>query len=323
MEELFSGQSYRVWADLQNDGPAVVCFDPWYNRQDPERPAFGLRYFSTNNINVVAVKSHGNHWYQHAEMDEVVDRINERLGSRQRVGYGSSMGGYGALNFSERLSLDRVLLFAPQFSADIRTVPWERRWQSEQDTLACRYDAVAQIAPVGGYIFFDPHNRNDQRHADLIRQRHPLTPIKMPFSGHHALDWFSQNRTISALIRSLVFDGTREREAIRARRQDRAKVATYWLNLSAHLWAKGRMGKALQAARRGAACEKGDMIFARHTYAMCLYATGETEAASAIWQAALANPEEANRQRWLLRQSIADHGWEELRSAFLEPAASA
>lgn len=323
MEEMFSGQSYRVWADIGHDGPAVVCFDPWYNKPDPDRAAFGLRYFSTNNINVVSIKSHGNHWYQHAEMDEVIDRINQRLAGRQRVGYGSSMGGYGALNFSERLGLSRVLLFAPQSSCDVREVPWERRWEVEQDTLVTRYDRISQIAPVPGYLFFDPHNRNDRRHADRILERHPVTPIKMPFSGHHALDWFSQNRTISQLIKSVVFDATREKDAIHARRQDRIKVATYWLNLSGHLRGKGKLTQALLAAKQGTECEKGDLILARHNYAVCLYASGEVAAATDIWNAVLDNPEQAHRQRWLIRQAIADNGWQELRSAFIEPAEAA
>ena len=318
MEELFSGDAYRVWSSIQDDGPAVICFDPWYNRQDPERPAFGLRFFSTNNINVVAIKSHGNHWYQHAEMDTVIDRIQARLGNRQRVGYGSSMGAYGALNFSERLGLSRVLLFGAQSSADMTKVPWERRWHQEQGALSWRYDAVDEIAPMRGYLFFDPFNENDRKHAERILGHHPLTPIKMPFAGHHALDWFSQNRTIGPLIKSLVFEGGREKEAIRARRQDRAKVATYWLNLSGHLGRTNRAALALQAAGRGAACERGDLILARHTYAASLYANGETEAAHSIWRAALENGEQATRQRWLLRQSIADHGWQELRSTYVD-----
>ncbi|MBN9027324.1 MAG: hypothetical protein J0H20_17415 [Rhizobiales bacterium] len=317
MEELFSGRSYGVSADIRADGPVVVCFDPWINKPDPDRAPFGLRYFSTNNINVLSVKSHGNHWYQHEEMDEVVDRINQRLLGRDRVGYGSSMGGYAAVNFSERLSLSRVLLFSPQYSPDLKRVPWENRWQ-EQESLACRYDVVSEIAPVPGYLFFDPHNRNDQRHVDLITQRHPLTTIKMPFAGHHVLDWFGQNRTISQLIKSLVFDPTRERDAIRTRRLDRARIATYWLNLSAHYAARGRPEKAMQAAQRGTECDRGDVILARHTYASCLYADGQAEAAKRIWRAALDNPEEAGRQHFLLRQSIVDQGWPELRAALLD-----
>lgn len=322
MEELYSGRYYQVRAAIRDDGPTVVCFDPWSNVLDPERPPFGLRYFSTNNINVVAIKSHGNHWYQHDEMDAAIERINERLAGRQRVGYGSSMGGYGALNFSERLSLSRVLLFAPQFSADLGRLPWERRWHKEQEPLAWRYDAVAQIAPVPGYIFYDPFNANDRKHAGLITERHPLTPIKMPFSGHHALDWFSQNKTISLLIKSLVFDGARQRDAIQARRRDRANVATYWLNLSAHYLGKDRPLLALEAAKRGSECERGDVMLARHSYAVNLYAHGDPEAAKVIWRSALDNPQLAHRQRWLLGQAVGQHGWQELRAEFLEANAA-
>ena len=324
MEEIFSGNFYQVQAEIQNDGPTVVCFDPWSNILDPDRAPFGLRYFSTNNINVVAIKSHGNHWYQHDEMNSVVERINQRLAGRQRVGYGSSMGAYGAINFSERLSLSRVLLFAPQYSPDMTRLPWEQRWQAEQTDLVCRYDVVSEIAPVGGgYIFYDPFNPNDKKHADLITQRHPLTPIKMPFSGHHALDWFGQNRTISRLIKSMVFDSGREGEAIRDRRLDRPKIATYWLNLSAHYLAKNRPMLALQAAKRGTECEKGDLFLARHTYATCLYSGGEPEAAKRIWRSAMDNPHETSRQRWLLGQSVVQHGWQELRAEFLETKAVA
>jgi len=324
MEELYSGQFYQVQAEIQGDGPVVICFDPWSNIVDPDRPPFGLRYFSTNRINVVAIKSHGNHWYQREEMDGVIDRIHHRLAGRYRVGYGSSMGAYGAINFSERLSLSRVLLFAPQFSPDMTRLPWEQRWQAEQTDLVCRYDVVSEIAPVGGgYIFYDPFNRNDKRHADLITARHPLTPVKMPFSGHHALDWFGQNKTISRLIKSMVFDAGREGDAIRDRRLDRRNISTYWLNLSAHYLGKGRPVPALQAARRGTECERGDLMLARHTYATCLYAGGEREAARRIWRSAFDNPQEASRQRWLLGQSIVQNGWQELRGEFLETKAAA
>ncbi|WP_018183749.1 hypothetical protein [Kaistia granuli] len=324
MEELYSGRSYQVQAALADDGPVVVCFDPWSNVLDPDRPPFGLRYFSTNNVNVVSIKSHGNHWYQHDEMDDVIERINQRLAGRQRVGYGSSMGAYGAINFSERLSLSRVLLFAPQFSPDMARFPWEQRWQADQTGLVCRYDVVSQIAPVaGGYIFYDPFNGNDRKHADLITARHPLTPVKMPFSGHHTLDWFGQNKTISRLIKLMVFDSGRECEAIRYRRLDRQNISTYWLNLSAHYLSKDKPALALQAAQRGTECERGDLMLARHTYATCLYASGAGSEAKRIWRSALDNPQEATRQRWLLGQSIFQQGWQELRGEFLEQNAPA
>ena len=316
MEEIFSGDFYQVQAKITSDGPTAICFDPWLNKQDPARPPFGLRYFSSNNINVVSVKSHGNHWYQFAEMDEVIARINRRVTSRQRVGYGSSMGGYAAINFSERLSLTSVLLFAPQFSPDLAKVPWENRWR-EQEDLECRYDVVSEIAPIGGYIFFDPYNLNDRKHAALITQRHPLTPIKMPFSGHHALDWFGQNKTISQLIKSVIFDPGRQADAIHDRRRDRDKIANYWFNLSAHCLGKGRPVMALRAARRGLECERGDLVLARHSYAVCLYATGALEEAQLIWRTALANPAEMARQRFLLGQAIDQYGWKELRNALL------
>jgi hypothetical protein len=99
----------------------------------------------------------------------------------ERVGYGSSLGGYGVSVFSETLNLDRVLLLNPISTLRHSLVPWEARFLRQQklDWNSGLHDGAE--ANCQGYIVYDPLFNIDKQHAQRYSN---LTPLKLYGVGH-------------------------------------------------------------------------------------------------------------------------------------------
>ncbi|MGF1446449.1 MAG: tetratricopeptide repeat protein [Pikeienuella sp.] len=99
---------------------------------------FGTEAFLGEGCDVLAVRCSQNLWFQDllAAGDLARSVAPALLGYRTRTGYGSSMGGYGALALAGPLGLDRVLAIAPQADLDL---PGESRWRQQLATITARF----------------------------------------------------------------------------------------------------------------------------------------------------------------------------------------
>jgi alpha-beta hydrolase superfamily lysophospholipase len=245
---IFEGQSYRVHSSIPTDGPVVICFAPWRPPAANLRP-FGLDIMLQSKRNVIAIEAFKNDWYYTREFDAALAAIDAAAGDRFRIGYGSSMGAYAALNFSRRLNIGRVVLFSPQISLDPQKAPWETRWESERAGLVFRNDAIHEVPPAKGYLVVDPHEPNDRKHAEAIMSHHPdLELIPVPFAGHFALNWFAQNKTIREVVFAMLFADDAAPVVRRLRRRGRSDIPVYWAYLSRAYRKRGRHQHAKRAA---------------------------------------------------------------------------
>jgi SAM-dependent methyltransferase len=190
MTVLFSGKRYLVrYNRIDDSALTVVAFDP---AVESPSPMLGGEFFAESflrhqGINALGVKSAANDWFQHAEMDEVIAVIRAAVPSGQLIGYGASMGGYAAINFSADIGLSSVIAIAPQFSPDPAKVPFDDRWPELRQGYAFARDHVARIPRLTcGYIICDPFTE-DGAHARLIAAHHDLVCVPVTFSGHGAL----------------------------------------------------------------------------------------------------------------------------------------
>lgn len=124
-------------------------------------------------------------WYPREEMLQVSEALSPWLNQfNRRLGYGFSMGGYGALAHSEILGLTDILAFGPQWSIDPQKVSsFDRRYignftpQNKGMELSVKED-------INTFLVYDPLNREDFEHVQRIDPRRACKHIKV-YGGSH------------------------------------------------------------------------------------------------------------------------------------------
>jgi tetratricopeptide (TPR) repeat protein len=214
-----------------------------------EGAGYATDFMLHHGFDVVAIKSARNVWYQNLS-HEILKSINRFIGDSginysKRVAYGSSMGGYAAIQFSRALNIDVVLALSPQFEIDGAD---DKRWANaaakitfahriNQDTLSnqCKY-----------FVAYDP-NTADELHVQKLRRFLPpsqLIEIKTPFSGHPSAYFLAETHILHGLVLDAFRGEYASNPLIRSRRH---QSKTYLLELSRALLAKDKPRSALLA----------------------------------------------------------------------------
>lgn len=187
------------------DGPrdrVVVTFDTWRDASERRYPVpYAGTFLARRGIPHIHVFANWNHWYQVEDMDVAVDVISaETAGFDERIVYGSSMGGFGALQFGGRLGATQVVAIAPQFSMDRRKVPQERRFSDDVRYLRARSerrvpglppgaefihdDIRAAVLPARTVVVYDPLHPVESEHVRRIAEYHPIARVHVRGSDH-------------------------------------------------------------------------------------------------------------------------------------------
>ena len=127
-------------------------------------------------------------------------RIEEHA---ERITYGFSMGGYGAIRHAHLLGADTTIAFSPQWTIE----PEKLAGVSQPFATHYREDKHAGMEltsfPTSGrlYLFYDPHEKHDAWHATRIMEHIPQTVlIAMPYVGHESVRPFASTPMMAALI---------------------------------------------------------------------------------------------------------------------------
>jgi len=139
---------------------------------------------------VISISESNNHSYQDLTETQITQISSfvemTRKNYKKVVGHGSSMGGFAAILFSNRLKLDEVLAFSPYY--DIR-FPWEPRWAgvakeikewNNSMTPECIYDGCKYL------FYYDPKDL-DLIHINYYKsiiKPENLLEGKITYSGH-------------------------------------------------------------------------------------------------------------------------------------------
>ena len=191
---------------LPSNLPTCVTFSALSNSKPTgeARSGFAENFFATRQIPAIHFISKRNHWWHVPEMSEFVQKAKELLAPCERaVGYGVSMGAYGCLRFASDLGLDAVAAFSPQYSADPRIVPWEKRWLIHRSKIKFQEVEMSFDKKCEVLIFYDPLSL-DGPHVDLLMKRNTVFPIKIPGQGHHLLKYLQARGVLSEIIFGIV-----------------------------------------------------------------------------------------------------------------------
>jgi hypothetical protein len=225
-----------------------VSFDHW--RKDrtgfpvmpPVATALAMGYAS------LAVTSAANDWFLNPDLFALRDVLAQLAAGYLVVhASGFSMGGYGALLFSQALRLDYVAMFAPQVSIRTEVAPFERRWRAEAGVLdpglAAAADRLVAQARGGlrGVIVYDPYYAPAEAlHAKAIQAIAPgIALAPMPFSRHPPTAVIMAARRFSEVQRAMI-DGTLTAAAMRRlHRAERENCPDYINGMLAAIRARG------------------------------------------------------------------------------------
>jgi hypothetical protein len=161
-------------------------------------------------------------WFPADDMAALVPFLNQHLGDHfpERITFGFSQGGYGAIKYSQVLKASRTIAFSPQFSIDPRIVESDRFSRYFSTNLHVGMSIERGDCTCPGYIFYDPYEADDQAQFSLISSKVVLTNIEVPFVGHGTrLLFATPERLIQVLRASLRGDLVFLRKLVAATRR--------------------------------------------------------------------------------------------------------
>jgi tetratricopeptide (TPR) repeat protein len=189
----------------------VITFQSFIDAHEPQPRGFGEDFLAAAGFDAIHVSSHGNAWYQYADMPAALAAIDAAAGGAMRVTYGLSMGAYAAIRFAPALRAERVVAISPQFSIDRRLAPFETRWAEFSDSIAFVCDWPSQNAidtqanGIEVAAVYDPHDL-DRRHVALIERRLPVRHVLVPYGGHPVTALLQEAGMLSGLVLDLLHD---------------------------------------------------------------------------------------------------------------------
>lgn len=284
----------------------AVTFSHWAppGRLSLTGPGYSGWFLLENGYDLVAFKANRNWWFQDlddadfARVNAIVDLSDRRYATR--VGYGSSMGAYAALQFARPLRLDRVLALSPQFAL---SQPWDTRWHDEMALVEIRHRLTPDaVAPGCAYfICFDPIDRDRfhvRRYAEILPVDR-LTLYPVPYAGHPAAEMLNEGGVLKAVALGILDEG--RPPGRRLIRDARRRSERYLHLLSLHCWRRRKHAWALAAIDRAIALAPDRAALHGHRSAVLDSLGRPAEAIDAARQAAALSPREASRHAHLSR----------------------
>lgn len=171
-------------------------------------PSDGVRFAADRALGKLGLPALGivcrrNNWFPahaFADLSERLQRVCQRFS--KRVGYGFSMGAYGAIKYSRELDLTSTLSFSPQWSIDPSQAPWETRY-SKHFTESNRGMEISSSDCSGNImLFLDDMLDRDLKHVQQIERAYPCQRITMRYCGHDTLPVVASTETIGSLLRA-------------------------------------------------------------------------------------------------------------------------
>lgn len=187
---------------------AVITFFTYASVEESLRnvDGFGEAFFANKNYPALHFINYQNHWWSFDHVDNFLEIGKTALErTAQKIGYGSSMGAYAALRFSKDLNFDKVLGFSPQFSINPTLVPFEHRWQRQQQqfgavSVPCTISEQTECHLVIG------NDLSDLRHLKLILDTNPDVRISahcISAGGHLSLKSYQDAQILRELLSEL------------------------------------------------------------------------------------------------------------------------
>ena len=157
-------------------------------RPDRYRQGWGVSAFLKRGVSVMAVKPKQRDWYSSQDLPQTFRHLQPFL-SRfgERITYGTSMGGFGALTYADLVGAKRVVAIVPQtlYRAEngiqedryVESANWDHSHPFADAAEGCK-------TPEKVFLLYDPWCRMDAWHVGRLKGAN-LEHICLPYSSHN------------------------------------------------------------------------------------------------------------------------------------------
>ena len=161
---------------------------------------WGKAAFGRLGFDSIGIVSKSNHRYSRSVMAQLVPAISAHA-QPIRIGYGFSMGAYGALRNGRLLGLTHVLALSPVnyalTSAGIRKIIWDPSFCPERNEGPLL--GSHELAPVNLQIL-DPFFPLDWEQGELFASAGRIRTIRTPFTDHFSIGLMRNSETLKQTI---------------------------------------------------------------------------------------------------------------------------
>lgn len=215
----------------QGGGTLIVSFDNAARARNTPyagRSIWGEKFYLDEGHSLLGVIAATSDWFRCRDLIAALENLAATgfFAKFDRVIFaGSSMGGFGAAAFAPLAPGCTVLALNPQATLERARVPWDRRFAEglAQDWALPYGDAATGLtAAQVAYVFYDPLNRPDKRHAGMIAAASSARLIPMPGGGHGVPLMLVQTGLMKPVSRQIIagtFDVSAFSRDIRSRKQ--------------------------------------------------------------------------------------------------------
>lgn len=302
--------------DLQvffHEGTSSYLLITW---SEMEMAADGVRFWGDRlaeqaGINAIGIMARRPHWFPRDAVEEVMPLIRPYLDRfRERVTYGHSMGGYGALKFGRLFGASRAIAFCPQWSiAPADVGDFDQRYTRYFDPARHRDMAVqAADAAAKVFLFYDPWFEKDRAQIDRLAAVVPgARHVRMPMSGHDTIWLYAGTLRASGMIEAVLRDDVPAAREIGAAHRRGMLLRPHFCALSLARKGRTRWARAVYDTRCGAVPDQRKLMFLQ---ALAEKAEGE-QAKAVIAEALFLAGERADLLEWGARLLAARGRWAE------------
>lgn len=187
----------------------IISFNH-HNSCDIKNHGFHKMFLDELPTNTIYCKTSSNDWYQLLSLELFKYIINIFLDSSQSlIFYGSSMGGYAALFFSQSFCNSKVIALSPQYSFDINIMHNEKRWLQEWNIISAHNKMNKSKADRSIWVIYDDMNLGDKEHADMISSNiERVNLLRFPYAGHPAGYSLNRQGILKPLLSELFFSNS-------------------------------------------------------------------------------------------------------------------
>lgn len=215
MKVLFEKDGYRVEALNGMNHPAtIVGFqnrNPLFGMETiPEPVHFLPSYFANWNIkaNFVSFIVNRNDWYLTDTARAGAEVIRDHYAGTRIIPYGSSMGGFAAINLSGVLDSACFIALSPIstiFAPFVHEID-DRRYEKDAAASESRFDIIGSGAVLDrkGVIFFDPYHVQDAAHAARLATLTDGALVALAYAGHPCGPMLQQTYSLRRVLAECV-----------------------------------------------------------------------------------------------------------------------
>ena len=238
---------------VEGDGDrVVVTFESYTDNRSLDRPGFGEAFLTAYGASAIHVICRDNVWYQLPELGAALAVVAKATrGTRRVMTYGTSMGGYAAVRFADRVGAQVALALSPQYSIDPAKTPFETRWRPAASRIRFMPELDGPIRSHARTIVgYDPTSV-DGRHVEMIEADIPTDRLRVHYAGHSAPALLQE----AGLLKDLVFsalDDTVDIGLIERTLRDKRRTSSIYYSELAYRQRPERARFAIDLARRAA-----------------------------------------------------------------------